>query len=74
MAYEVKIITFINDREGREDGEEILTRLVNDGWEIKTSGGGTGADMVWGFVILQRERRDAADNLQRLELGSDPDA
>jgi hypothetical protein len=74
MAYEVKIITFINDREGREDGEEILTRLVNDGWEIKTSGGGTGADMVWGFVILQRERRDAAENLQRLELGSDPGA
>lgn len=74
MAYEVKIITFINDREGREDGEEILTRLVNDRWEIKTSGGGTGADMVWGFVILQRERRDTADNMQRLELGNDPGA
>ncbi len=74
MAYEVKIITFINDREGREDGEEILTRLVNDGWEIKTSGGGTGADMVWGFVILQRERRDTAEGLARLELGSDPNA
>ncbi|XWX04472.1 hypothetical protein VZO05_02730 [Aggregatilineales bacterium SYSU G02658] len=74
MAYEVKIITFINDREGREDGEETLTRLVNDGWEIKTAGGGTGAEMVWGFVILQRERRDTAVNLERLDLGTDPNA
>lgn len=74
MAYEVKIMTFINDREGRKDGEETLTRLVNDGWEIKTAGGGTGAEMVWGFVILQRERRDTAVNLERLELGTDPNA
>jgi hypothetical protein len=55
MAKEIKIVTFINDREGREQGEEELTRLVNEGWEIRTSGGGSGADMVWGFVILQRE-------------------
>lgn len=55
MAQKVKIVTFINDREGREQGEEELTRLINAGWEIKTSGGGTGAEMVWGFVILQRE-------------------
>lgn len=54
MAQEVKIVTFINDREGREQGEEELGRLVNEGWEIKTSGGGQGAEMVWGFVILQR--------------------
>jgi hypothetical protein len=54
MAKEVKIITFINDREGRELGAEELTRLVNDGWKIKTAGGGTGADMIWGFVVLQR--------------------
>ncbi len=74
MAYEVKIITFINDREGRQDGEETLTRLVNDGWEIKTAGGGTGAEIVWGFVILQRERRDTGVNLERLELGTDPSA
>ena len=55
MAKEVKIVTFIDDREGREDGEKELTRLVNDGWDIKTGGGGSGAGLVWGFVILQRE-------------------
>ena len=54
MAKEVKIVTFINDREGRTQGEEELTRLVNEGWDIKTSGGGQGAEMVWGFVILER--------------------
>jgi len=58
MAKEIKIVTFINDREGREQGEEELARLVNEGWEIKTSGGGQGAEMVWGFVILQREIDD----------------
>lgn len=58
MAKEIKIVTFINDREGREQGEEELTRLVNESWEIKTSGGGTGAEMVWGFVILERESPD----------------
>lgn len=55
MAKEVKIMTFINDREGREQGEAELTRMVNNGFEIVTAGGGSGADMVWGFVILQRE-------------------
>ena len=58
MAKEVKIVTFINDREGREQGESELTRLVNEGWQIITSGGGQGAEMVWGFVILQREIDD----------------
>lgn len=62
MAKEVKIVTFINDREGREQGEEELTRLVNEGYDIITSGGGTGAEMVWGFVILQRERADTPEN------------
>ncbi len=60
MAQEVKIITFINDREGREGAEKQLTKFVNDSWEIKTSGGGTGAEMVWGFVILQREKKTRA--------------
>lgn len=55
MASEIKIMTFINDREGREEGEKELTRLVNEGWQIVSSGGGTGADLMWGFVILQRE-------------------
>lgn len=59
MAKQVKIVTFINDREGREAGEEVLTTLVNNGGEIKSSGGGTGAEMVWGFVILQKEIDDA---------------
>lgn len=56
MAKEIKIVTFINDREGRNQGEEELTRLVNEGYDIITAGGGHGAEMVWGFVILQRER------------------
>ena len=60
MAKEVKIVTFIDDREGREDGEKELTRLVNDGWDIKTGGGGSGAGLVWGFVILQRETEAVA--------------
>jgi hypothetical protein len=58
MAKEIKIVTFINDREGREQGENELSRLVNEGYEIVSSGGGTGAEMVWGFVILQRETPD----------------
>ncbi len=62
MAKEIKIITFINDGEGRKQGEEELTLLVNQGYEIKSAGGGTGADMVWGFVILQREMEDQANS------------
>ncbi len=58
MAKEVKIVTFIDDREGREDGERELTRLVNEGWVILTGGGGSGAGLVWGFVVLQRETND----------------
>jgi hypothetical protein len=55
MAKAVKIVSFINDREGREEAERELTRMVNDGWVIISSGGGTGADLVWGFVILQKD-------------------
>lgn len=62
MAKEVKIVTFINDREGREEGEKELTRLVNEGYIIVTSGGGTGAEMVWGFVILQRDVEKSGDS------------
>lgn len=62
MAKEIKIVTFIDDREGREDGEKELTRLVNEGWEIKSAGGGSGAGLVWGFVILQRETDTPASN------------
>lgn len=58
MAKRIRIVTFINDREGRELGEEELTRLVNAGYEIRAAGGGTGADMVWGFVILQLDEAD----------------
>lgn len=58
---EVKIVTFINDREGREQGEDELTRMVNQGFEVKAAGGGTGADMVWGFVILEREVEEKPD-------------
>ena len=55
MAKEVNIFTFINDREGREEGERQLSRMVNEGYEIITSGAGTGADLLWGIVILQRD-------------------
>jgi hypothetical protein len=61
MAIEVKIVTFIDDREGREDGEKELTRLVNDGWVIVTGGGGSGAGLVWGFIVLQRGQREESD-------------
>ena len=57
MAKEVKIFTFINDREGREEGEKELSRLVNEGYDIITSGAGSGADLVWGIVILQRDNK-----------------
>ncbi|MDX1993105.1 MAG: hypothetical protein SF029_11980 [bacterium] len=53
MAKKVKIVSFIDDREGREDAEIELARLVNEGWEMKTGGGGSGAGLVWGFVVLQ---------------------
>lgn len=61
MAKKVKIVNFIDDREGREDAESQLEALVNDGWEIITAGGGNGAGLVWGFVILQKE--DAEDSV-----------
>lgn len=58
MAKRVKIVNFIDDREGREDAEKQLEQLVNDGWEIKAAGGGNGAGLVWGFVVLQKENAD----------------
>jgi len=61
MAKEVKIFTFINDREGREEGEKELSRLVNEGYDIVTSGAGSGADLLWGIVILQRETNKQDD-------------
>lgn len=67
MAKEVKIVTFINDREGRAQGEEELTRLVNEGWEIKSSGGGQGAEMVWGFVVLERVIKSKTGEVQAVK-------
>ncbi len=58
MAKKVKIVSFIDDREGREDGEKELERLVNEGWEIKSGGGGSGAGLVWGFIVLQLDEPD----------------
>jgi hypothetical protein len=54
-AKEVKIVSFINDREGREEAERKLTELVNEGWMIMTSGGANAAELMWGFVILQKD-------------------
>jgi len=57
MPKEIKIFSFIDDREGREDAEKQLTDLVNDGWMIISSGGGNAAGLLWGFIILQRENK-----------------
>ena len=57
MAKEVKIFSFIDDREGREDAEKQLSDMVNDGWDIISSGGGNAAGLLWGFIILQREAK-----------------
>ncbi len=62
MAKEIKIVTFIDDREGREEGEKELAQLVNKGWEITTGGGGSGAGLVWGFIVLQRETEAPVDD------------
>jgi hypothetical protein len=67
MTQEVKIITFINDGDGRKQGEGELTRLVNEGWEIKSSGGGQGAEMVWGFVVLQRKVKSKTGELKPIQ-------
>lgn len=55
MAKEIRIFSFIDDREGREDAEKQLTDMVNDGWDIISSGGGNAAGLLWGFIVLQRE-------------------
>lgn len=55
MAKEVRIINFIDDREGREQAEMTLTEMVNTGWEIKAAGGGNAAGLLWGFVIMQKD-------------------
>lgn len=57
MAKEVKIFSFIDDREGRDDAEKQLTDMINDDWAIISSGGGNAAGLLWGFVILQREAK-----------------
>ncbi len=57
MPKEIKIFSFIDDREGREDAEKQLTDMVNDGWAIVSSGGGNAAGLLWGFIILQRENK-----------------
>lgn len=56
----VKITTFMADRVGREQAEKKLSRMVNDGWEIVTAGGG-GHDgtPIWGFIVLQKDDPDA---------------
>ncbi|MEO0565291.1 MAG: hypothetical protein AAF125_24505, partial [Chloroflexota bacterium] len=56
MAKRIKITTFMDDAVGREEAEKKLEWLVNDGWEIVTSGGGSHAQTsIWGFIILQKE-------------------
>ncbi|MEM6282370.1 MAG: hypothetical protein AAF787_09285 [Chloroflexota bacterium] len=56
----VKITTFMDDKVGRGSAERELTKLVNDGWEIITAGGG-GKDgaPIWGFVVLMKNDPDA---------------
>jgi len=56
----IKITTFMDDQVGRQEAEKQLTWLVNDGWEIKTAGGGGHQGTpVWGFVVLQKDDPDA---------------
>jgi len=56
---EVKVVQVTaGGRKGTtEEGEQILTELLNDGWEIAAAGGGTGllAPDTIGLVILVRE-------------------
>lgn len=73
MPKQIKIVTFINDREGREQGEEELARLVNEGYKIKAAGGGTGAEMVWGFVILQRHTDEIRETKSLLQIALEDD-
>lgn len=55
----VKILTFMDDKVGRERAEKELTWMVNDGWEIQTAGGGGHAGTpIWGFVVLQKDAPD----------------
>lgn len=74
MPKQAKIVTFINDREGREQGEEELTRLLNEGYEIASAGGGTGAEMVWGFVVLQRETTEVPETIDYYSVEDDEPA
>lgn len=67
MTKHVKLVTFINDREGREYGEHQLTRLVNHGYTIITAGGGNAADLMWGFVVLQTEGDPLPDEIDALK-------
>jgi|FLYN01.1.fsa_nt_gi hypothetical protein len=67
MAKEVKIFSFIDDREGREDAEKQLTDLVNDGWDIVSSGGGNAAGLLWGFIILQRPMKKKKKQRKKID-------
>jgi Na+-transporting NADH:ubiquinone oxidoreductase subunit NqrF len=58
MTKKIKIVNFINDREGREEAERRLSALVNQGWVIASSGGGNAADLMWCFVVLQHNDAD----------------
>jgi hypothetical protein len=63
MTKAVRIVNFIDDREGREGAEEQLSILVNQGWEIKSAGGGNAAGLLWVVVILQHDDiENAPDN------------
>jgi hypothetical protein len=50
---QIKIIRFHGGQSGIRKAEEKLTRLVNRGWKIITSGGGV--EIGSGFVILQKD-------------------
>jgi hypothetical protein len=57
---EVKLVwvgQYEQHRDVTKNHEEALTKLVNEGWQIVTAGGGrSSAREAVGFVVLQREQ------------------
>ena len=69
MPKEVKIFSFIDDREGREEAEKQLAELVNADWKIISSGGGSAAGLLWGFVLLQRTVKKKKKQRKKVDAG-----
>jgi hypothetical protein len=57
---EVKLVwvgQYEHHKDVTKNHEEALTKLVNEGWQIVTAGGGRSSSReAAGFVVLQRDR------------------